>query len=56
MGFVNENLATKGYDLAEYILTNFSSDHRPDLDAQGMLGALQELILTPEYFCAQVVS
>jgi len=28
---------------------------RYDLDAESFIGALSELILTPEYFCAQTI-
>ena len=54
MAVVNQSLPTVGLQVAEYFLM-LKKDLRYDLDAEVLVDALQQLILTPDYFCSQTI-
>lgn len=54
MAVVNQSLPTVGLQVAEYFLQQ-RDDLRYDLDAEVLVDALQQLILTPDYFCSQTI-
>ena len=54
MAVVNQSLPTVGLQLAEYFL-QLQEDLRYDLDAEVLVDSLQQLILTPDYFCSQTI-
>ena len=54
MAVVHSNLQTQVLPVAEFFLAQMGHT-RPDLDAESFIGAMSELMWTPEYFCAQTI-